>query len=242
MKLHQSLRSIVCVVLILLLGAVSRAQEGVAQLVEVELLQDNLAPYKERREDHGAYIGIAYEALNLKNFISTLDSKSYSQLFGEEGVPLMRLMVDYKYNFSIGSVALGLDYGKGRLTDSLSGAERSLEISKYGLGLKFTADMILDEPYVAPYVGINFWQLGVTETSPTDSFSATTQMGMNYTAGLLLQLDWIDYESAKNATFQWGMENTFIDVYVTQYAKTSAIDDPDTETGLLYGGGIRFEF
>jgi hypothetical protein len=180
--------------------------------------------------------------LNLKNFISTLDSKSYGELFGEEGIPMASLMVDYKYNFSLGSLALGLDYGKGRLSDSLSGTERSLDISKYGVGLKFTADMILDEPYIAPYVGIKFWQLGVTETSPTDSFSATTQMGMNYTAGVLLQLDWIDFDSAKNATFNWGLENTFIDLYVTQYAKTSAADDPDTETDLLYGGGIRFEF
>lgn len=242
MKLHQSLRTFFCVSLICLLGGISRADEGVAQLVEVELSQDNLASYKERRENHGAYVGFAYEAMDLKNFVSTLDSQSYRSLFGKKGVPLVRLMVDYKYNFMLGSFALGLDYGMGRLTDRLSGAERSLEISKYGVGIKFTADMIVDEPYAAPYIGINLWQMGISETSPTDSFSATTQMGLNYTVGLLLQLDWIDLESAKYATFKWGLENTFLDLYATQYAQTSAVDDPNTETEWLYGGGLRLEF
>lgn len=224
------------------LGAVAWAEEGVAQLVEVELLQDNLAPYKERREDHGAYVGLTYEGLDLQNFISTLDLKTYGELFGNEPIPLLRVMIDYKYNLALGSLALGLDFGQGRLSDSMSGEDRSLEVTKYGIALKFTADMIFNEPYIAPYVAISFWQMGVSETSPTDSFSAKTQMGMNYTAGLLLQLDWIDFESAKNATFLWGLENTFIDVYATQYAQTSASEDPNTETDFLYGGGLRFEF
>lgn len=242
MKLREILKSLNCAVIIILFSCLARAELPVGKLVEVELLQDNLAPYKIRREDHGAAVEFKYESLVLQEFISILDASTYEQLFGEESIPLAQLGIEYKYNFSLGSVAAGLEYGKGRLSDSLSGTERSLDISKYGVGLTFIADMILDEPYVAPYVGIHLWQMEVAETSPTESFSATTQMGMNYTAGLLLQLDWIDYESSKYATFQWGLENTFIDLYVTKYAKTSAEDDPNTETDFLYGGGLRLEF
>ncbi|MBV2168359.1 MAG: hypothetical protein KUL82_06595, partial [Bdellovibrio sp.] len=104
MKLHQSLKSKVCIVLLAALTcSVSQAQtEEVPELVEVQHYQDNLAPYKERREDHGAYIGLDYEGLDLKNFISTLDGKSYDELFGTSPIPLVHLSVDYKYNFILG--------------------------------------------------------------------------------------------------------------------------------------------
>lgn len=208
-------------------------------LVEVQIRQDNLAPYKERRETHGVYFGLDYEAINFKNFVSTLDGMSYKDVFGEDTVNLIQAGMDYKFNFSLGSLSAGLFYGMGKVD---AGNSRSLEISKYGAAFRFTADMIMNEPYVAPYIGVNVWQMGISEKSATDSFSATTQMGYNYTLGLLIQLDWIDYNTAKESTFNWGLENTFLDVYATQYAKTEAPDDPNTETDFTYGAGLRFEF
>jgi hypothetical protein len=96
-------------------------------------------------------------------------------------------------------------------------------------------------------VGLNLWQMGLKETSfangaQTDSFSITTQMGYNYIVGFLFQLDWLDYDSAKTSTFDWGLENAFLDVYATQYAKTQSADDPNTETDWLYGAGLRLEY
>lgn len=208
-------------------------------LVEVQIRQDNLAEYKVRRELHGTYVSFDFEAIEFKNFISTLDGQNYQAVFGSDTVNLLQLGFDYKYNFALGSLSAGAFYGMGKVDGA---ADRSLEITKYGVGLKFTADMLMNEPYLAPYVGFNVWQMGFSEKSATDSFSATTQLGYNYTVGLLIQLDWIDYEAAKESTFNWGLENTFIDVYATQYAKTEAPDDPDTTTDFLLGGGLRFEF
>nr|BFD69008.1 hypothetical protein HAGR004_40300 [Bdellovibrio sp. HAGR004] len=208
-------------------------------LVELQIRQDNLAPYKERRETHGVYFGMDYEAINFKNLISTLDGMSYKDVFGEDTVNLVQAGIDYKFNFTLGSLSAGIFYGMGRVDAENS---RSLEISKYGAAFRFTADMIMNEPYVVPYVGVNVWQMGISEKSATDSFSATTQLGYNYSLGLLIQLDWIDYETAKETTFNWGLENTFLDVYATQYAKTEAPDDPNTETDFTYGAGLRFEF
>lgn len=227
---------------VLVLSFSAMAQDAPLPLVALELQQDNLAFYKERREVHGTYVGFSYEALHLKNFISVLDARDYAELFGDEPIPLMRLTLDYKYNFFMGAVAAGLEFGKGSLSDNLSGEDRTLDVTKYGLGFRYIADVIWNEPYAAPYLGINLWQMEVAESSPSESFSASTQLGLNYTFGILLQLDWIDQDSAKNATFQWGLENTFVDLYVTQYAKTAAVDDPNTETELLYGGGLRLEF
>ncbi|XGC80848.1 hypothetical protein ACES2L_16105 [Bdellovibrio bacteriovorus] len=249
MKLHQSLRSIVCFISLVLCSSLAFAEEDVVPatdaqqpLVEVEIYQDYLAPYKERRETHGSYVTLGYEALELKNYISALDSKTYADMFGTAPVALVNFGVDYKYNFALGSLAFGFQYGKGGVTGEDSGEERTLDITKMGVGTKFTLDMIMNEPLVAPYVGLNIWKMTIAETSPSDEFSADTQMGMNYTVGLLLQLDWLDYETAKNTTFNWGLENTFIDVYATKYAKTNATDDANTETDMVYGGALRLEF
>ncbi|KHD87302.1 MAG: hypothetical protein OM95_15285 [Bdellovibrio sp. ArHS] len=242
MKLHLSLISKVCFILTIICGSWVLAQEESATLVEVEVVQDNLAPYKDRRETHGMYIGVDYEGLDLKNYISTLDNLGYADLFGSDPIPLIRFNIDYKYNFALGAVALGVDYGMGKIEDNRSGTDRSLEVTKYGVGIKYVIDNIMPEPYLAPYLGLNIWQMSLAESSPTDSFSATTQMGYNYTLGVLLQLDWLDYDTAKQTTFNWGMENTFIDLYATQYAATSAADDPDTTTDFLYGAGLRIEF
>ena len=250
MKLHLSLRINLAALLMVVSTSAFAQEEAVVfeeeiqetPLVEVHLPEDTYLPYKERRGTHGAYFGVNYEGVDLKNYISTLDNKTYFQVFGTDPVPLLHVSIDYKYNTQIGAFSIGVDYGSGELSGSQTGTSRTLKLTRYGVGVKFTADTILDEPYVAPYVGINFWQMGISETSPTDSFSATTQMGYNYTVGALLQLDWIDYDSSKEGTFNWGLENTFIDVYATQYAKTSAAEDPNTATDLLYGAGLRLEF
>lgn len=255
MKLHQSLKataiSTLTIVVACSLYSPAFAQENKAaetmtepQLVEVELRQDTLAPYSERRTRHGAYIGIDYEQLVLKNYLSTLEDRDYESLFGSDSIPLLRLNIDYKYNTDIAAIAVGLDFGKGSISDDggVAGQDRTLDVTKYGIGAKLVLDMLFSEPYVAPYVGINIWQMSLAEKNPTDSFSATTQVGYNYTIGLMFQLDWLDFDSGNTATFSWGLENTFLDIYGTQYTQTSSAEDPNTETDFLLGAGIRLEF
>lgn len=254
MKLHQSLKATILRLLTIVVCSIyssAFAQENQntettnePQLVEVELSQDTLAPYSERRARHGAYIGIDYEQLVLKNYLSTLEDRDYESLFGSDSIPLLRLNIDYKYNTDIAAIAVGIDFGKGSISDDggVAGQDRTLDVTKYGIGAKLVLDMLFSEPYVAPYVGINVWQMSLAEKNPTDSFSATTQMGFNYTIGLMLQLDWLDFDSGNTATFNWGLENTFLDVYGTQYTQTSSAEDPNTETNFLLGGGLRLEF
>lgn len=247
MKLHLSLK-----ILVLALCAVfsvsANAQDVQVQesppLVQVEIQQDTLAPYVERREDTGIYVGISYEALDFKNYVSVLDNTNvtYAAAFGSNPVALIILTTDYKYNTSFGSLAAGVNVGTGEVSGNKSGVSRKLNVMKYGVDFKLTLDALWPEPYVAPYVGLNLWQMGIKDTSPTDELSLTTQLGYNYTFGFLFQLDWIDYDAAKTSTFSWGMENTFLDVYATQYAKTSADTDPNTETDFIYGAGLRLEF
>lgn len=249
MNLHLSLKLIIGALFVgaaLNAAAQETSDDGDEEtpLVQVELPQDNLAPYVERRDTSGYYFGMTYEALELKNYVSVLDNTNvqYANAFGSKAIALISLSGDYKYNTSLGSFAAGLNFGIGEVADNKSGVDRKLSVTKYGVGFKLTLDTLWPEPYVAPYVGLNLWQLGIKDTSPTDSFSMTTQMGYNYVLGLLFQLDWLDYSASKTSTFDWGVENTFLDIYATQYAKTSSEEDPDTATDFIYGAGVRVEF
>ncbi len=256
MKLHLSLKFLGSLITALLVSGaalgqeeeIQEPQEGMVEvqssepLVEVITRQDNLAPYRERREKHGGSFALGYEALLLSKYTSTLSNNTYKEVYGENPVPLIKLNIDYKYNADIGSAMAGLEFGKGSLTDDRIGESRTLDIMKIGANFKLLADVIWDEPYVVPYIGLSVWQMDIGEKSPTDNFSATTQLGYNYLLGLMFQLDWIDKDTAKNSTFNWGLENTFIDVYATQYAKTQAVDDANTETDFVFGAAFRMEF
>lgn len=211
-------------------------------LVEVQVVQDSLAPYTERQQDHGFYFRLSSEELLLKNFISAIDGLEYSELLKDKPTRMALLNLEYKYNTGIGGFSFGVQAGKGNASDWASGQERTLNITKFGLSGKFTADKITSEPYVAPYVGFTAWQLGIEEDSLAESKSEVTGIGYNYTVGLMIQLDWLDRETAKNTTFNWGLENTFLDLYATQYTQSSGEDDPDTATDLILGAGICLEF
>lgn len=224
------------------LGLAQAEEPTPNHLVEVEINQDNLAPYKQRRDPYSINFSLNYEHLELKNYQSVLDNMTYSSMFNGEALPLIGLGLAYQYNFFLGSLSLGVNYGMGSISGSASGVDRSLDITKYGGSLRYTADMIMQEPYLAPYLGLQMWQFTLDEKSPTDSFSGSTQWGTAFTLGLLIQLNWIDWDTARQTTFNWGLENTFLDIFLTKYGKTNSDEDPNTETDFVYGAGLHLEF
>lgn len=251
MKLHLSLKT---KVRIWVLGALFGPALAFAQpepevndpnvLVEVQLNQDYLANYKTRRENHGIYYGLQYEALTLKNYVSPSTALKYSSQFNDEPIGLIQINMSYKYNMAIGSIALGAAYGMGSVSGNGGGTtdKITLDVTKYGLGLQLTLDMLMDEPYAAPYFGLNFSQMELTEKTLNTSNSVTVDMVYNYTLGVLVQLNWIDSDVAREATFNSGLENTFLDFFITQYGSSEIAAGSNTETDMLYGAGIRLEF
>lgn len=208
-------------------------------LVEVRLEQDSLAAYRDRRATNGFMFGVDYEDMVLKNFVSVQDGATYKDLFGTDAIPFVHGSLDYKFNFGLGALTLGADFGGG----SVSGkSDRKLSVTKYGAGIKYIADVLWAEPYVAPYIGVNAWRMSTSDKSATDTTNETTGITYNYTVGLLIQLDWIDYDAAKQATFNYGLQNTYLNVYATQYAKSGDEADVDTQTDVLWGAGLKFEF
>lgn len=211
-------------------------------LVELHIRQDNLADYKTRRETHGMYFGINYENYVPLNFVSMNDGKTYSELFNGDSISIISMLIDYKFNFFLGSLALGGSLGMGSIEDNRSGDSRTLEVTKYMATLKYTMDNLMKEPYVAPYIGLSIYQMNLNDKSSTNTVSETTPTSYAYTLGLLLQLDWVDYDTAKSATFNWGLENTFIDVFMSQYFASGGDEDANMETDPIWGIGLRMEF
>lgn len=237
--------------LILLIGIFPMPGQAVVEepspnLVRVEYYQDNLADYRDRRENHGFMLGFDYTEVVFDKYMSALDNQMYLDLYGETSLPLIGISLDYKYNFSLGSVSLGLTAGFGSVGSPGSGEQRDMEVFKYGLGFKYIADNILPEPYIAPYFGMESWIMNITEkrSGGTDikTFNGNTAIGFSYAVGILVQLDWLDPSTDANSNFSWGLENTFLDIYAMQFLRTMDEVDPDTSTDFTLGGGLRFEF
>ena len=212
-------------------------------LVEVQIAANVLSDYKERRGSHGWMFGLDYQAFKPTNYISTLDSLGYGDMFGSSPVQLAELQIAYKFNFSAGSVTLGLGGGMGQVTGTdATGGDRTLELTKLAVSGSYIMDTLFPQPYIAPYVQAQVYRFSVKESNSTTSFSADTQPGISYTAGVLLQLDALDKDTATRTTLDWGLQNTYLDIFMTKYMSSSGQSDPDFENNWDYGAGLRMEF
>lgn len=246
------MKSHLCLVIagVLFLGTSSKALANTDEensnepppLVEVFYPADLLQDYNKRREDSGWMLGLNYQTYRPTNFLSTLDLSSYEELFGSTPVSMGELQFSYKRNFSAGAVTLGLGYGMGQVSDNRSGDERTLEISKLSSTLNYVMDTLFAEPYVAPYLQLQAWRLTIHEKSSTDSFAADSNIGFAYGAGALIQLNFLDQDAAFSSAKNWGLQNTYLDLFVTKYTQTQDSQDPDTSNAIDYGAGLRFEF
>lgn len=104
-------------------------------------------------------------------------------------------------------------------------------------------DAFMDEPYFAPYGAFGMYQMGIDETAANAeaALSGQTGLGTILTAGLLVQMNWLEDDVSRSSWLDTGIENTYIDLYVNQYGKAGP-DDPNLSTGMNWGAGLRLEF
>lgn len=210
--------------------------------------QHKFQNYKERRSRHGLTIGISSENVYMHDYTSIYDGKLYEELWGQEDVSLPQLNLNYKFNFMLGSINIGAGYGHGSVLDDRTGDERTIIIDKTAGNLQFLFDNFMKEPYFVPYVGVSLFNFKVTEqvklstgTEATEH-SFTTDTGNAFTVGFLIQLNWMDKDAAKLAYLENGLENTYLDIYWTQYENPNQSPDPSTQSDFNWGAGLRIEF
>ena len=218
-------------------------REPLSDIVEMHIPIEVNQPYRNHRQDHGFMFGLNYENTQMFNYVSIVDFVTpFSEMFGDIEIPIYNMSLGYKYNFILGSLAANLGLGYGTYTSSDSGILRSLTFMKYSASASYIADTLFSEPYVAPYVTVGVNQFDITESAAEQEFSHGIQAAYFFTAGALFQLNWLDDEVARKSLVDYGLENTYLDVFVTQFQPSVDPEDPNTETEYTFGAGLRLEF
>ncbi|MBK9324646.1 MAG: hypothetical protein IPM97_17160 [Bdellovibrionaceae bacterium] len=224
-------------------AAVEDYREQTNDIVEQHVPIEVDRPYREHRRNHGILFGLNYENTQMYNYVSIADfTTPFADMFGDIEIPIYNLYLSYKYNFLLGALTANLGGGYGTYTSSDSGILRTLSFAKYSASASYIADTIFKEPFVAPYVTFGANQFDITEGAGEEAYSAGVQLAYFYTAGLLIQLNWLDEAVSKKSLVDYGLENTYLDVFVSQFQPSIDPDDPNTETEYTFGAGMRLEF
>lgn len=240
--------------LVLCLGPVlpanAWAEDDVQHAVEVEqqqlLTMDT--PYRQRRTLWGAQFALLTENGTFDRYLSpTSDTaayhlKSYSEMFASP-LQTMELNLGVRMNTLVGSMILSLGYGGGSVMDSKTGLLTKLAVTKKSVGVTLLLDTILPEPYVVPYAGVNMmaWDTTFTMGDNIRWVSASPAvMSMQY--GVLVQLNWMDQRSMRQAHVENGLENAYLDLFMSKYPTITNEWGPNLTFTSSWGAGVRLEY
>lgn len=212
-------------------------------LVERHYPIEVTASYKERREASAFMVSFDYENVILDRYVSVVDFVTYYQeMFGESEFPVYNINLSYKYNFSLGSLTGNFGMGYGSISDNSTGVAHALTLTKYSLSASYIMDMLFDEPYAAPYLTAGVMRLGLEEKADATTATGNIDVLTHFQVGVLIQLNWMDPSVSKKNINDYGLQNTYLDVFVSKYEPSSDVMDPDTSTDLSIGAGLRLEF
>lgn len=239
---HQCLVSLAILLPCSLLAQEEKGIDGGDGTIEIVYPSEYTEEYKERRSDWSTVFSVTMDNILPDKYRSKIQGETFEDLFGKTNISIVQVEIGTKYNFSLGALGASLFYGVGEIDDDRIGEKRKLSLSKQGIGFNFTMDNLFDEPLVAPYVGGQVFTMNYKETAPDVSDSGQTAMTTGYTVGLLLQLNWLDPNSALQAQNSSGLENSYLDLFLSQYNTSESEDDPNFQTSFNWGAGLRLEF
>ena len=228
--------------------------------VVVERPVDLTGSYKERRTTHGALVSVMYEKYFPASYRSQSTSGEFTgDLIGEDRISLVGVEAGYKYNFSLGSIALLGSYAMGK---SDPNKKTVLQVARTAFSANFALDNFLQEPWVVPYAQGGLYTISIGESVLTNattgertSYSAASDWALNYKYGLMFQLNalekMIDPQSHTEGLRTSGLQNAFIDVYYMDHIAASDAIDPanplpkggiNTGSAGEIGVGLKIEF
>lgn len=229
--------------------AIEGPQDG---KVEVVYPAERMAPYKERRSNWSTTFGFSVDNIIPDKFRSRINNSSYDELFGSTPISLYQFELGLKYNFGLGGIGLSVFGGQGGVENNNNINNRSelheLTLTKYGGSLSYIMDNLFSEPYVAPFIEGQYYRFGwdehrsVYKSESLGDSTGETDFTSALIVGILIQLNWLDQQSAISAQDSSGLENAYLSLFVSQYNTSESAEDPDFQTGTNYGGGIKLEF
>ncbi len=215
-------------------------------LVEVEVADDIGASYKASRGLMGFSFSASQQNQKTKDYISPLDSKSYEEIFNSKSLVMTEIRAGPKINLGPVSAVLDLSFAKGDVKAFEGSIGSSLAITKTGIGLSLILDGLMNEPYVAPYIGMHLCRIDFIEkdnSSGDREEAGTIDRATSITAGALILLDWIEPNVANFSKKEVGLQNTHLDLFMQ---KTNSANlqsgNGNLNSDLALGVGIRLEF
>ncbi len=209
-----------------------------------------LVPYRERRPRWNWTFSLGISSFHPEYYDPDQIEVNFETLYGQEPQVSPEIQMSYKRNTAIGSLGLdlGVSYYHVRADKELDLGggpiflDSTLTLVKARVGLTFTLDSFFPEPYLAPYVSGGFYSIYYREAQGEVSFNGTTQATGYFGGGLLIQLDWMDPITAREAYFGSGINNSFIFLEGRKLMASIAEKDPDFETEPFWLAGLRLEF
>lgn len=211
------------------------------QLVEVHVLPNPNLEYHEKKTNWSWRFGIMYEKFTPSSFTSPLDGATYLNLYGAGSVTMGEASFGVQYNASLFAIYTDLMYGAGTVSGpSSQGAVLSIAKTAAEVGILF--DRLFKDPWASPFIGVQAVYFGWNEVDNNTNPSGVARVTIGTRAGLAIHLNKIDSETAKDSYIGFGIKNTFLDLFFTQYAASPYAKDPNLQSAWNFGASFRFEF
>jgi hypothetical protein len=198
--------------------------------------------FRERRPSWTYTFAISYSSFFPENytpdFVVNEDMDSY---YGETENPLMEVSFGVKKNLQV--MALSLVLGAGTYQNSTEGMS-TLSLKPVRISGELALDTLCEEPYVVPYAQFGYYYVFFSEEVGTQKLEGTAD-GLSWTAGLRLQLDWMDQENDYSSYDDLGMENSFLYIEARSQIASGAVSGNDLfdfSSSPQLGGGLSLEF
>lgn len=212
-------------------------------LVEIEIGAGPDTPYKERRGLLGVQFSAGYQSLLPDNYVSPIDGFGYEDLFGSNEMGFLEVKIGPKLNFGPFGLFLEFIYGMGSVESRRTQQKVTLEMTKRGGAIGVALDGLFPEPYFVPYGSFQMFTADYYEHDEIqDPVRDTAGTSTAITAGVLIQLNWIEPDVSIESRSSVGLENTFLDIYAIQYQGSQDADAVKLDTAWNWGAGIRLEY
>ena len=211
-------------------------------LVELHIETDRPKNYEEYRSSWSVRFGIAYERMQPNQWTSSLDGSSYASDFGSSAsIPLVSGNLGLQKTLGLGTFYGDVVYGRGAApAQTISNA--NLSLTKMGLGFGYFMDTYVRNPWIIPFGGVQLVEFGWQHAVSTLSAAGTTASTTVVLGGISVPLGLIDEDSARRSARDYGLNETYLDIFAIEYMTSNSAKDPDFQTGVNLAAGLHFVF
>lgn len=233
---------IMIVIFVSVFSNLAYCSEEETNQIEMELKADPYATYLQKKSEWSSRISIGIENFMPETYTSSLDQSTYTSLFGKNNIQLTIINFGEQYNTKSGSLFGEIFYGLGSISSSSS--QSSMAITKYGASFGLFLDTLFSDPYFSPYLSGQIFASDWREADLLNGINTGShiEMMMSYQIGLSMHLDKVDPLAAHDAYVEYGLKNSFLDIFAMQILKSQNTLDPNFSTALNWGLNFRLEF